>query len=716
LQKLLRKLFPWQIQWKGILLESLLFLAAYIVWVIFRPPQSPSRSLVGSLAVLVPAVAAVILVFWSLPQLPSFSRPAWRFLGLGLACWSVGAAVRTFYEGVRGIPAPTFSVADIFNLFAYPLLFSALILYPFENRYAPSRFRFLLDAAISAGVVATLGWLILARPAPFSRPGNLVPLVYPIADLILLMILVNMLLANRKARRALFLWGIGLLFFLLSDYIYSLLAPLNGYQVGGPESLGWTMGGLIFGCGAVFVAKIPVQQSRERSTAFDLGTRLQNILPITLVLALLWFVLADWRLNGRLSLFGLGTSLFLTLALIVRMGVHAGEIELHQYWQLFSSIAEPTFICDGRGKILLGNPALARALGLREGDQGTGQPLAAIFDGQTLSADLLRRAARQECSLEVSLRSQRTPYLLSLSPIFSESRKVLLAGAAHDLSDQKRQQEAIQRAFDELQMVHQRLEELNAGLEQKVEERTHTLNEAYRQLEEQNKILQALDQLKSDFVSMVSHELRTPLTSLNGGLELLLNQKSRPASDRTTLKLMKDEVQRLTRFVENILNLSAMEAGRINLHPLPLSLAALLEDIRRQFSAVPGAQRIRVHLPPDLPRLLADEMALRSIFHHLLDNALKYASEGPVVVDAVRERSKVRVRVTDSGVGIPEEKRSLLFQRFQRLDARDSQSVYGYGLGLYFSQRMLRAMRSDLVFEAPPEGGARFYFYLKVAR
>jgi PAS domain S-box-containing protein len=624
--------------------------------------------------------------------------------------------VRTFYEAVRGIPAPTFSAADVFNLSTYPFLFIALILYPFENRYAPSRFRFLLDAAISSGVVATLGWLILARPTSFSGPGDLVPLVYPIADLILLMILVNMLLANRKARRALFLWGIGLLLFLLSDYIYSLLAPLNGYQIGGLESLGWTMGSLIFGGGAVFVAKVPVQQSRKRSTAFDLGTRLQNILPITLVLALLWFVLADWRLSGRLSLFGLGASLFLTLALVVRMGVHAGEIELHQYWQLFSSIAEPTFICDGRGKILLGNPALARTLGLREEDRLAGQALAAIFDGQSLSADLFRRAARQECSLEVTLRSQRTPYLLSLSPIFSEGRKVLIAGAAHDLSDQKRQQEAIQKAFDELQTVHQRLEGFNAELEQKVEERTHTLSEAYRQLEEQNKLLQALDQLKSDFVSMVSHELRTPLTSLNGGLELLLNQKSRPTTDRTTLKLMKDEVQRLTRFVENILNLSAMEAGRINLHPLPLSLAALLEDIRRQFSAVPGAQRIRVHLPPDLPRLLADEMALRSIFHHLLDNALKYAPEGPVVVDAVCERSKVRVRVTDSGAGIPEEKRSLLFQRFQRLDARDSQSVYGYGLGLYFSQRMLRAMHSDLVFEAPPEGGARFYFYLKVAQ
>jgi signal transduction histidine kinase len=159
-----------------------------------------------------------------------------------------------------------------------------------------------------------------------------------------------------------------------------------------------------------------------------------------------------------------------------------------------------------------------------------------------------------------------------------------------------------------------------------------------------------------------------------------------------------------------------MEAGRINLHPVPLSLASELEDVCRQFNAVPGANRIRVNLPLDLPRVLADEAVLQSIFNHLLDNALKYAPEGPVVVDASRERGRVRVQITDAGPGIPEEKRPLLFQRFQRLDAKDSQSVYGYGLGLYLSQRMLQGMHSDLAFEAPPEGGARFLFYLKVAR
>ena len=87
-----------------------------------------------------------------------------------------------------------------------------------------------------------------------------------------------------------------------------------------------------------------------------------------------------------------------------------------------------------------------------------------------------------------------------------------------------------------------------------------------------------------------------------------------------------------------------------------------------------------------------------------------------MAVEVIRAKNRIRVQVTDQGPGIPAAKRRLLFRRFQRLDAKDSQSVYGYGLGLYLSRRMLHAMLSDLAFEAPPEGGARFYFHLRVAQ
>jgi signal transduction histidine kinase len=714
--RLLNRLFPWQIRWKGILAEALLFLVAYITWLILRPPESSSRLLIGNLAVFAPLVTSVVLIFLTLPKINAHARPTWQFVGLALTFWAIGSGIRTFYEGLRGVQLPIFSAADVFSFLAYPLFFYALILYPFENRYAPSRFRFTLDAAISSGVVAALGWLTLVQPYISTGLEALVPLLYPIVDLILLMILLNMLLANRNARRTTIIWGIGLLAIFISDYVFSILAQFGSSRAGGIESLGWVVGGLVFSLGSVIQADFQDNDGRLRGVGLDWGARIQNILPVTLVLALVWFVIMEWRISGEISVLGLWMSLLLSLVLIVRVGIRTGEAELYKYWQLFSSLAEPTFICDKHGKILLANPALIRALVMQEENQVVGRSLATIFGARSFPPEILERASRQECSLEIPLSPTQTPYLVALSPIFSDGRKVLIAGAAHDLSEQKRQKEEVQKAYDELKVVYGQLEELNQKLEQKVEERTATLQDAYRKMEEQNSMLQDLDKLKSDFVSMVSHELRTPLTSLNGGLELLLNRKGRSIPDLEPLSLMKNEVQRLTRFVENILDLSAMEAGRLEVQPIPISLAALAENVSAQFTSVPGAERIQVDLPEDLPPVVADPGFLNSVINHLVDNALKYAPSEAVTVDAVQQGGKLRVQVTDHGPGIPKEKRPLLFKRFQRLDARDSQVVYGYGLGLYFSQRMLQAMGSKLAFEEPPRGGARFYFLLKVAR
>jgi signal transduction histidine kinase len=715
-QNKLNWIIPWHIRWKGLLFEAAIFLGVYIIWLIFWSPDSSSRLLIGNLVVLVPLVTAILLTFLSIPRIRPQSQQTWKFFGLALVCWAVGTAIRTLYEGLGRIQLPIFSVADVFLLLAYPFFFYALIQYPFENRYAPSRFRFLLDATITSGVAATLGWMILAQPVFVTGQQGLFPLAYPIFDLIILMILLNMLLANRKSRQTTLIWGLGLLAFFISDYAYSVLAQINSYQAGGPEGLGWVAGGLVFCLGSVIEADSSPGIIQTRGVGFDLGARLQNILPVTLVLTLFGFVIVDWQMSGDLSVLGIWMSLLLSLALIVRVGIRAGEAELYKYWQLFSSLAEPAFICDQRGKILLANPAMLRLLVWKDENQVDGLLLSRILDEHALPADLLERATREECTLEIPLLPNRLPFHLSLSPIFSTSRKVLIAGVAHDLSEQKRQQEAIQKAFDELQVVYKQLEEMNEELEQKVEQRTGTLQEAYRQLEIKNKKLYELDQLKSDFVSMVSHELRTPLTSLNGGLELLLKRNSLSSANREPLELMRKEVQRLTRFVENILNLSAMEAGRLEAHLEPISLSMVLADVKTKFELEPGENLIQVNLPQDLPLVIADPAFLESAFIHLVDNALKYAPGTAVMVDAIKQRGKLRIQVTDSGPGIPPEKRPLLFQRFQRLDARDSQAVYGYGLGLYISQRMLRAMGSDLAFEEPSQPGARFFFYLKAVR
>ncbi len=712
MQSLVDRIRSLRVDRRGILVESLLFVLLYVLLMLLLPREAPARAFAENLAILTASLTAAILIFISLPALAPATRPAWVMLALALLTWAVADFIRTINLLVS---LPFFLFApDFINLLAYIFAAFGLLRYPSESRYTPTSFRLVLDAVISSGVIAALGWLMVIRPvlsATDVRLSGVLLASYPIADLILLTLLFSISLSSLMPRITAIFLGIGLVAFTISDYAYSSLAFLS-LGPAGLTGLGWLIGPLLIGLGAVFEKSEqgrPVAFIRQSDTG--LSSQFQKVLPVALVLVLFWYVISDWRLRGNFSDVGLWMSLILGLMLVVRLGIRAGEAELNNYWQLFNNLGDPAFICDAGGKVILSNPAFQQLDALQQGES-TLFSIIPDLPEPVMTAVLTKKSAE---TLEVNVHSNghRTPFLLSLNPVVTESRKVLIAGVAYNLSEQVQQRNTIQRAYDELHAVHRQLEELNAGLERKVAERTANLMDAYRRLEEQNKVLQELDQLKSDFVSMVSHELRNPLNNLGGGLELLLTKPRGRGVDQSTLALMQAEVQRLTRFVESILDVSAIEAGRLELHPAPMSLVPIFEHLHEHWGTPEIAGRIQVELQPDLPEVMAAQTALESVLLHLVDNALKYAPDGPVIVRAARQNGQVRIEVRDFGPGIPDEKRTLLFGRFQRLAATDSQSVYGYGLGLYLSRRLLEQMGSSLVFDPPADGGARFSFCLK---
>jgi signal transduction histidine kinase len=309
------------------------------------------------------------------------------------------------------------------------------------------------------------------------------------------------------------------------------------------------------------------------------------------------------------------------------------------------------------------------------------------------------------------------PVSLSLRPLSTgRAGRLALAGTAHDLTEVKRQQSALQQAYERLATTHMQLELLNSQLEQRVQEKTASLSDAYAQLERQNMALQELDRLKSDFVSLVSHELRAPLTNISGGIELVLARSRKlPKNDQETLTLVQAEIVRLTRFIETILDLSALDAGRMPLYPAPLDLSAVVDGLKRQMVHLPAAERVTWSLPADLPAFQADERALFSILFHLLDNAAKYAPSGPIQVAAGVEGGRGWISVTDEGEGIPEPDIPLLFTRFFRSRTSDSQSVYGHGLGLYIVHHLLEAMDGKIEVVNRPNKGACFTCWLPLA-
>lgn len=261
-------------------------------------------------------------------------------------------------------------------------------------------------------------------------------------------------------------------------------------------------------------------------------------------------------------------------------------------------------------------------------------------------------------------------------------------------------------ALEELALREQ-MQALNRELEARVEQRTIELEQRNRALENANAQLQQLDRLKSDFVSLVSHQLRAPLTTLNGGLELALQQAvSLPAETRKILETMSIESERLTNFVQTILDVSRLDAGQLRLHPGPVAVTPLLKravDVILANSNRP----IEWNLCPDLPPLWADEVYLEEIVRNLLRNADKYSPTGfPVVISACYEESALCIRVGDFGPGIPAELQDRIFERFFRSD--NTKNVPGWGLGLYFARRIAETMGGSLTLRSPRQDNARY--------
>jgi signal transduction histidine kinase len=307
------------------------------------------------------------------------------------------------------------------------------------------------------------------------------------------------------------------------------------------------------------------------------------------------------------------------------------------------------------------------------------------------------------------------PIYLGLRPMPDRrGRPSRMAGAVHDLSEQKRQQAAIQSAYEQVASAQAELQVFNTRLEDKVAEKTFSLLQAYVQLEQQNETLQQLDQLKSDFVSLVSHELRAPLTNISSGIELVLEDKSNltPMTEQS-LELVQAEIHRLNYFVENILDVSALDAGKTPFEAIPMPFEPVLATLQRQVSQFIGSERIHWFIPERLPFVMADERALTSIFYHLIDNALKYAPQGPIEIEInPGDTGRLEVAVCDSGPGIPVEALPLLFDKFYRSHSGDAQTVYGHGLGLYVVKKLLGAMGGGIQAENRPSGGACFTFWI----
>ncbi len=226
--------------------------------------------------------------------------------------------------------------------------------------------------------------------------------------------------------------------------------------------------------------------------------------------------------------------------------------------------------------------------------------------------------------------------------------------------------------------------------------------------------LEELDRLKSDFVATVSHELKTPLTAIIGSATTLSKRANRMTPDQqaTFVEMIERQGQRLLRLVQDILTSAQIESGMPKLRRELVDLGAAAEvivgDLRHTFEG----REISLRADPERPQVWGDLGALQQVLSNLVENALKYSEDGPVMVSLVESQTETTIAVSDRGRGISRDELDTIFDRFRQLDQSNTRATGGVGLGLYIVKSIVEAHNGTIEVESSEGSGTTFTVHL----
>jgi two-component system, OmpR family, phosphate regulon sensor histidine kinase PhoR len=231
--------------------------------------------------------------------------------------------------------------------------------------------------------------------------------------------------------------------------------------------------------------------------------------------------------------------------------------------------------------------------------------------------------------------------------------------------------------------------------------------------------LRRLETIRKDFVANVSHELRTPVAAIRSAAETV---RGIPASEAgaaaSFLEIIERNAERMGQLVQDLLDLSRIEAREFHFGITPILVQSVAEHILELFRGQAEAKQIRLALeiPPGISAVAADRRALEQILSNLVDNAIKYSAAGAkVTLDAAEEGGRIRLTVRDNGFGIEERHLPRLFERFYRVDPGRSRALGGTGLGLSIVRHLVEGMGGTVAVESTPGEGSLFTVSLPTA-
>ena len=263
----------------------------------------------------------------------------------------------------------------------------------------------------------------------------------------------------------------------------------------------------------------------------------------------------------------------------------------------------------------------------------------------------------------------------------------------------------VRRATAGLRDANRALEQERAELELRVADRTAELRVAKDRAE-------SADRLKSAFLTTMSHELHTPLNSIIGFTGILLQGLPGPLNgeQRKQMEMVRGSARHLLALINDVLDISKIEAGQMTVTAAPFDLAALLE--RAVASVQPLAAKkglaLQLEVAPDAGRLCSDERRVSQVVVNLLANAVKFTERGGITVAATTGGAGVTVTVRDSGIGIRAEDMNILFRPFQQVDDGLTRRHDGTGLGLSISKRLTELMGGNIAVSSTYGEGSVF--------